>query len=277
MSGDAFKRAQAGQPLDISARAYNAMLDAAQGFKNGRHDIRQPGAEQFRQADIVLVQNGSGEDLSRFSVLGIDGVIISPDDNLLEFQNRIALVGVTPVESRHRGRFVILLDPLKSGKIGRAWVDGVCVAKVDIVDEAHEFAEIIDDDATRLRSANTGSARILWPHNSGSSGSGGDDWAIVQLGHHGPAVVRVSWSAEWPHGETLDVMAGAEEIYCRNTFMGAGPGTGWAIYHEGEWLLASVDLHTQPGMDYSVPQFFKHDANGIMQWVGEISCEEEGS
>lgn len=202
MSGDAFKRAQAGQPLELSARAYNAMLDAAQGLKNKRHDILQPGAEQFRQADIVFVRNDTGYDQSRFAVLGINGVIFTPDDNLREFQTRVAFTGVAP-DGSHRGKFLVLLDPLKDGKIGRAWASGVCPAQIELVDPSHRYCDVIDGDTSKLRSCGTGTASILYP---GSAGGSGDEWGVIRFGNR-EGVRLCKTTALWEAGTvaTLDV------------------------------------------------------------------------
>ena len=45
----------------------------------------------------IMVKNNTGADRDRFDVLGISGPIISPADNLVEFQNRVAMVGVVTV------------------------------------------------------------------------------------------------------------------------------------------------------------------------------------
>jgi len=58
------------------------------------------------------------------AVLGIDTPIIDPSSNNSEFKNRVALSCVTPAANTHEGKFVILAEPLASGKIGKACLPG---------------------------------------------------------------------------------------------------------------------------------------------------------
>lgn len=153
------------------------MLDCTRDWKASRSLTGGEAGGQLRNADIVLVKNDSGEDVPRFGVLGIDGVIFTADDNLLEFQARVAFTGITPAEADHAGKFVICLDPIADGKIGRAWVSGVCAAKVDIGSAAHKFADVLDGDNTQLRSTDSGSARILY-----REAATGEQWCVVRMG-----------------------------------------------------------------------------------------------
>ncbi|HHK41407.1 MAG TPA: hypothetical protein ENJ50_03215, partial [Planctomycetaceae bacterium] len=177
--GDSFKKVQAGQRLQIPAEAYNAFLDAARAERSRRHNQEQDSTPPFRQADIILVRNDSGATRARFEVLGISSPVVLPTTNLDQFKNQVALAGVVPVVSSHAGKFVVLLEPLEAGAIGRAWVSGVCPARVNVADECHEYADVADGDATALRSVPRGSARILW-----REGGLGVQWAVVRLGNN---------------------------------------------------------------------------------------------
>ena len=174
--GDRFKKTQAGLPLEVSATAWNAFIDAAQKTKNTQHDELADESAQFRQADIIKIRNDSGIDLPRFSVLGLDAPIFPPSVSMREFTNQVAMAGVTPTTS-HRGRFAILLEPVRSGRIARAWASGVCQARVNVEDEDHSCADVTDGDHTKLTSAKHGSAQMLW-----REGGMGDQWAIVRSG-----------------------------------------------------------------------------------------------
>ena len=176
---DRFKKTQAGQPLEISAEVWNSFLDTVREQKGKKHDQLADALEQIRQADIIKVRNKSGEDRLRFHVLGIDSPIITPASHLREFKNQVALGGVKPKHPDHFGRFLILLDPLRAGKIGRAWASGVCPAYIVVEDECHEFADVQNDDATALFSRPVGSARILW-----REGGLGGQWAVVRLSNY---------------------------------------------------------------------------------------------
>jgi len=165
------QKVQPGQRMQIPAAAYNAFVDAANSTKSallrGGQDVSNLGA------GAVLVKNATGADLGRFSIVGIDGPVISPADNLTEFQNRIVLSGVGP----YPGQFAVLLEPLKAGAIGRACVSGECICKVNVTDAGHHFAEATTDP-TRIESAASGSAAILY-----KEGGTGEKWAVVRLGN----------------------------------------------------------------------------------------------
>ena len=181
--GDILKKVKSGDPLRIPAQTFNTFIDTARDYQNRKMQGGQPAQREFAQSGIVLVKNNSGADCDRFAVLGIGGPIFTPTDNVESFKNKVALAGVTPAESSHFGKFVILQEPIKTGEIGSAWIAGVCPAKIDMVAANHKFADIIDGDATALRSGSAGAAQILWVE----SGTG-VKWATVQIGL--PAGIR---------------------------------------------------------------------------------------
>ena len=141
MAGEKFKKVQTGAPLEIPSATWNAMLDAARAHVERQHDQGVDAEFLFRQAGIIKVRNNSGADQPRFSVLGIDTPIISPEDNEREFKNQAAINAKTPSIDDHLGKFVVLLDPITENKIGRAWCSGICPAKINVDKEWH--AELV--------------------------------------------------------------------------------------------------------------------------------------
>jgi hypothetical protein len=197
MAGDPFKRASSGDKLQIPAAAWNACLDAAEAHRQGGAPLPANGPQQFRQADIVLVKNSSGSTVSRFGVLGISGVIFTPSAALASFQNQVAFTGVTPTTADHKGKFLICLEPIANGKVGRAWIAGVCQVQVDVADAAHKFAEVKNSDRTQLASSGSGSARILYaPSGTGTK------WCVVRINDpSGGDPVRLGKTGSpWPKG-----------------------------------------------------------------------------
>lgn len=176
---DSLKKVQSGQPLVIPASAYNAFIDAAADFRRRTAHLGQGAQPSFQQASIILVRNDSGANCQRFEVLGVDAPIIDPSANEEEFKNRVALSCVTPAADTHEGKFVVLAEPIASGKIGRAYAAGVCPVKIDVPDEDHEwrFAEIADGVTANLKVSMQGSAGVLW-----RAGGTGVQWAVVRLG-----------------------------------------------------------------------------------------------
>ncbi|MBI1389923.1 MAG: hypothetical protein GC154_15895 [bacterium] len=174
-----FRRVHTGERLKIPARTFNAFIDAAEAHqRHGVGDVRQRNVSNTN--DYVLVKNNSGGDLDRFSVVGIDGVIISPDDNLDQFKSRIALTGVTPTAD-HTGKFAVLLEPAPDGQLVRAAIDGLTVCKVEASapgsGSGDRFADIEAGTTDHLVAKASGVARIIW-RQSGT----GATWAVVRLG-----------------------------------------------------------------------------------------------
>jgi len=180
MTGDPFKKVHRGQELKISAEAYNAFIDAVRATR-GQKQFGAEASQFFRQSGIVKVMNAAGFDQDRFAVLGVTEPIISPQDNEDEFKRQVTFRGVMPLKDIHRGRFVILLEPIRAGAIGLAVIAGVTPVKL-MVDPAnlYDYAEIEPNTTSALRNVPAGSARVLWiqppdPRNQYLR------WAVVRL------------------------------------------------------------------------------------------------
>ncbi|MEX2388196.1 MAG: hypothetical protein WD534_09970 [Phycisphaeraceae bacterium] len=190
------RHVQRGQPLKIPADDWNRIVDATRAYHERQGQSTRPAtadASGGRQAGVILVRNDSGADQPRFAILGIDAPIIGPDateGNLEEFQRQVALTGVVPTRADHGSggaggsggsgaRFVVLLEPLAAGAIGRACVSGVCPAQVEVGHEQDGAATITDNDASRFTStpSSGGGAQILWKEEGT-----GLKWAVVRLG-----------------------------------------------------------------------------------------------
>jgi len=172
MAGDPMARAVSGQPFRPSAIFHNRLVDLVE--KNGH----QPGGSRERnRPGTILVKNDSGADLERFDILGIDTILVTPTDNEDEFTSNPALIGVEATEADHAGKFAILQEPIKDGDFGRAIIHGLTVCRIDYT-SGDKFADVVDGDATQLKSGPTGAARILYV-----DGTGADCLALVCLGN----------------------------------------------------------------------------------------------
>jgi hypothetical protein len=193
--GDPFKKVQRGDPLRIPAETFNTFIDAAKDFRNRTQNLARRGQTEVLQSGIILVKNGTANDLERFHILGIERPIFTPAESLFSFHDHIAVVGVTPNEDDHLGRFLVLQEPLRSGMIGRACVSGVTPVRLNVLDEEHEWADIEEGETDSLKTDTAGSAFILWKEPSGGSGYGGYGygygygyygslrWALVRIGN----------------------------------------------------------------------------------------------
>jgi hypothetical protein len=98
--------------------------------------------------------------------------------------------------------FVVAVEPIAAGKIGRVAVAGVVQAKINVVSESDTFATAKDGDLTQLTSASSGEATILWKE----SGTGAGKWALVRFGAAGAAGIRLGKvSGTWSKGSTVTV------------------------------------------------------------------------
>ncbi|MEW6249191.1 MAG: hypothetical protein AB1716_00965 [Planctomycetota bacterium] len=177
----ALKKVRPGDPLVIPATTFNAFVDAARDIADRRNSAQLDPGRDHRQAGIVLVRNESGADRARCEVLGIGDTIVKPSDNADGFKERVALKGVSP-GSEHVGRFAVLLEPLAQDAIGRACVDGVCAVKVEMVDEAHVFAEVSPGDPAKLKSGTAGAAALLWIQPPAEREVTGIAWTVAKIG-----------------------------------------------------------------------------------------------
>ncbi|QDU71032.1 hypothetical protein [Mucisphaera calidilacus] len=157
------KKVQTGDPLAIPARTYNAFIDAAvrSSFDSG---VTRSQAVAGAKTATILVRNDSGYAMPRYAVVGLEGPLITPDDNLAEFGRQAAMSVVLPDEQSHRVRFVVLAEPLAQGSIGRAYLSGVCQANLMVIDpvaETYRYAGIAQGVFALLPQP-VGSATIIW-------------------------------------------------------------------------------------------------------------------
>jgi len=113
-----------------------------------------------RQGCRVLVRNSSGSDLNRFDILGIDSRESDEGDKLV-------LEGSTPATASHLGKFVVLDQFIADGKLGWAYVSGICSVNVDITNADHFYADVKNTDTTKLESAAIGAAKIIYKSSDG--------------------------------------------------------------------------------------------------------------
>ncbi len=176
MAGDALQKVVGGQRLRIPAGAYNSFVDSALDFQRRQRDQGAKSRPAQVQSGIILVRNDSGGDRQRFDVLGVAGPLYGPSDNLDEFKNRPAVTGVTPLVADHKGRFVVLMEPVRAGGLARALAVGVSPVTVDVEDEAHKFADVADGICGNLASGSDGAAAIMWKEPGT-----GLHWALVRF------------------------------------------------------------------------------------------------
>jgi hypothetical protein len=136
-------------------------------------------------SNVVLVQNRTGGALDRFSVLGINGPVITPAANLLEFQNRFPLAGYTPSAASHTGNFAILLQPAVQGGLARAALAGIVPVQIQLPSAPPSGvwnADVADGQTGYLAPVGGGAAQVLWIAAAETSYPA-TVWAVVRLGN----------------------------------------------------------------------------------------------
>ena len=179
-----FPKLRPGAPLShvTGAGYHNAIRDALKWvYKEMNRTGRGFQALNF-DSGVVLVENDSGSDAAQYDVLGIaSSAPIGPQDNLSEFQLRRLLSGVTPALPDHAGKFVVCLDAIPAGTIGRAVASGIIPCRVKL-----SASSVVPDyaDATAGQpylSAGSSGARILVSDVAANADSDQCVWAYVRL------------------------------------------------------------------------------------------------
>lgn len=124
--------------------------------------------------NVVLVRNATALVVPRWGVLQPSGIEIDPGDGDIprrQFESMPCLVGVEP--SSTDDRFVIAIEPIGAGKIGRAAIAGVTAAKLTGGDANSKWAKSQPGGVNSLLAGKAGPAEILWRNGS---------WGLVRIG-----------------------------------------------------------------------------------------------
>jgi len=136
-----------------SASVWNNIIDASLAYQNRAAADQQAPIQQARPTDLIKVRNDSCGPRRGGEVLKICGAAITTVTDEHKW-----LAGAT---TDAEGCFAILKQPLAGGGIGPAQVSGVCMAWVQVNNEGHNRARLIDGQVV-LRSATTGQCEILY-------------------------------------------------------------------------------------------------------------------
>lgn len=199
--GDDLKHVQSGDPLRISARTFNTMLDAARDFRARQHGTSSEARPAASNHDVVLVRNLSDRDIvKRFGILALDGLLFEHDDNP-DYYVRPCFRGVLPEWPEHAGKFVVLLGPAAKDAIVPAVISGVVPCYLNRRAERHRFADLETDanqEHRRLRSREDGPAEILYDADSVNYPS------LVRLGRPAAGLVRFEMTAALTAGSSAN-------------------------------------------------------------------------
>lgn len=214
MTGQNFSTRQPGQPFWMGAAEINTFIAASKAFQQGNRP--QGFGDITRMTDPVLVNvhNDSGSLVERGGVLGIKGATFDPAASIDEFFNCITVDGETPTTASHTGLFVVAVEPIPAGTIGKAVASGLAHVLLEVADADHQWADVTNSSAAKLTTGFTGSARIVWKQ----SGTG-EKWAIVRLSNASTGVVDNPHELEGFDDDT-------EAPYTGDTWDRSAPPTG---------------------------------------------------
>ena len=188
----------------LSARALNRAQEAADIVLGQRDNGPAVGPSAGPSAYThILAKNATTGSVRRWGVLSVAGVVFMPSgatgNATQQFQDQPVLRGGLPTGG---SAFVVAVEPIAAGKIGRVAVAGVVQAKINITDAGHGFATAKDGDLTQLSSAASGEVQILWKEGS----TGPAKWAIVRFGGAGGGSIRLAkTSSEWAKGSSMSL------------------------------------------------------------------------
>lgn len=188
----------------ISARAWNRAQDAADIVLGDRYSqAGEPQADGPKPYTPILARNSTTGTVNRWGVLSVAGVVFTPSgatgNATQQFQDQPVLSGGLPTGG---SSFVVAVEPIAAGKIGRVAVAGVVQAKINVVSESDTFATAKDGDLTQLSSASSGEVTILWKE----SGTGAGKWALVRFGAGGGSLKLSRTTSVWEKGTTASLV-----------------------------------------------------------------------
>lgn len=185
------RKVRSGDDIDIKAETWNAFIDAAVFAKQSGAGSSGPKSAS-RQTSFVKVQNTSGVALARFAAVGVIGVVTEPSGTdetaqaSVEFINNFCFTVNKPQDS-HKGRWLVLIQPLANNEVGFAIAIGATVCKVNIQSAGDKGVDI-EANQTIPKSSGNGAVQLLWVKGGvGSATATGEQLVVLRLGGGGAA------------------------------------------------------------------------------------------
>ncbi|PHR99576.1 MAG: hypothetical protein COA78_24725 [Blastopirellula sp.] len=235
---------------NLSASKLNEAFHFAARAKAGAYD--QPtqmlpiGA---RASDICFCQNGSGADVGMYGVLAIDAPLFTPSDSLKQFKQRVQLRGRAHTAGDQQN-FVVALEPIKAGKVGRVQMRGIVQAEVDIKDLDHTHCELKAGTSV-LESSATGVIPIVWQAGTSTE----KQWCYVSLN----AMPEMSWvfkaittitAGDYSgEGDCCPVPGGGVAEIWKQTACGSGSAGQAMVSHDVTEAVSSLLTQAIPAGD----------------------------
>jgi hypothetical protein len=185
---DAFRKVRPGEPVSISAAAWNRVIDQVTTRPRFDSNTSAWPLTNFR----VRVKNNTSTGISRWGVLQIDNILEAPTGVGSQFEQWPGVVGITPgVGTATSPAYVVAVEPIPVGGIGQAAIDGVVQARVLVRCTGHQYAKPKSSEIDYLETAEAGPFRILWKGTTGPANPTGvtgptKPWALLLFGTERP-------------------------------------------------------------------------------------------
>lgn len=193
---DDYRSVRPGDKLRVTSKAWNRVVD---GLRTKPDFLARAGEYEptnFR----LLARNQTTGAVARWGVLQITGVSPAVTTGAVQFQEWPAIVGDVPATGA--APYVVAVEPIAAGAMGRVAIDGVVQVKLDVSNVDHRFAAPKAGSTARMESAPAGPAAILWKE----PGTGDDKWALVRIGDGGGSTIRLGKiTGPWNKGATAPV------------------------------------------------------------------------
>lgn len=160
----------------IGGAAFNKFAEDHRAYLRTKFSATSLADAPDETGNVCLVKNNTTSNLKRFNVLGIGAPIITASANEDEFKRLLTVKGETP-SSTYFGKFVVLLENIPAGEMGRGQLAGVVQCYIDVKYTHHRYADLDGSEVDHLDSCLNGSACILTPITST-----GLQWCLVRLG-----------------------------------------------------------------------------------------------
>lgn len=180
MNPQPFKRVAAGDPLEIAAAAWNAILELRGEMLRGRAQ------RDWRPGPIEInVRNTTANPITdRNGILGLSAPTTLQTEDDAEWASADALDGVAPTAT---STFAVLQEPVSAGAVTRGRLLGLTRCKVNIVTAGDRWAAPTTATDKLTSQKSFGPAYIIHP----ASGVNGDQWCTVLL--LGGVNVKAKW------------------------------------------------------------------------------------
>lgn len=164
-----FRKVRAGEPLSISASAWNAVIDEVATRPQLDGGTSRDPHVNFR----VRCQNNSGTGVSKWSILQITGVRPAPSGTYTEFESWPSVIGVRPGAGVNAidPKCVVAVEPIPDQGFGQAAIAGVVQCRLNVNCTGHQYATTAENESDYLETSSVGPFRILWRDNPPATGT----------------------------------------------------------------------------------------------------------